>query len=130
MNDSPMKIGENLNLSEEDVKQVKEAGEERPPKFPRKVVTLLASFVSFVVGFFLGTSSVFTENPVGYPYAATLAGGSVAGENKKLHTIARWILPFVVSIISFLIGFILGVEIRPSPYPTTSRYGVYRKRKG
>jgi hypothetical protein len=111
-------VGEKLNVSEKDIKNIKKAG------FLNKIwywiIAVLIAIITFIIGFFVGKANCPASTgglPPGYPYASAIIALPALYSKKK----SSKIFLLLVSTLAFLIA------LKTPVFGQAILYNVYKK---
>ncbi|MBU0685672.1 MAG: hypothetical protein KJ653_07505 [Candidatus Thermoplasmatota archaeon] len=118
MNSKLIDIGRDLQLTENDMREIRKA-EERS-RFWTIIAGAVVIVGSFVAGYLIGGST----SSGSYPYSASTTGALMAARSGK----RRWLLGVVLAILAFF-SFSIGAALSsPSSFGVVTYYGAFSKK--
>jgi len=107
-------IGQKLNITESDIRDLGRAG--LTNKILYWIITVIIAIITFVIGFFMGQSTC-TSPGGGYPYAGSVIPSLLANKKKSSR----------VAILLFsAIAFLIAMRAYPA-FGQAIKYNVYRR---
>jgi hypothetical protein len=122
MNRKLQEIGSKLNVSEEDINNIKK--ERIKGKFLYPLLGAVIACLSTVAGFFMGKANPICINLEGYPFAISGLTLAAAGVSKKRRF---FLVTVIATILLSVIGFIAAYKTAQRMFGYAIKYNVYRR---
>ena len=116
MNKKLRQIGQRLDITERDIKDIGKAG--IASKILYWIITAIIAIITFIIGFFIGQGNCSTSDNGGYPFAiGSMIPGVLAGKRRSSK----------IAILLFsMVAFLVAIKAYPA-FGQAIKYNVYRR---